>query len=157
MLKICDNLDDIIFILENLREEDKEELNALWGDDWFNLTLDNLKDKKNILILTGKDGNKNIVPIAMGGFYELFEKNSDIACVWMLSSYFIKYNRLLLAKYLKMVISKASLKYGIMYNYIYHTNHEAKNWLKKLGFQFNNPHPEGMDTEKGFEFFYKIK
>ena len=52
-------------------------------------------------------------------------------------------------------LEQASYKYEIIYNYIYKSNYKAKKWLKKLGFNFNNPKPEGLNLEEGFEFFYK--
>lgn len=155
MLRKNINKKDIEFILKNLRNEDIEELKALWGNDWYMQVNLNLKDK-NFYILYGKDKENNEIPIAMGGFSELFEKNAKIACVWLLSSKFISQNKNLLMKTLRIEIEKAEKIYDIMYNYIYKSNFEAKNWLKKLGFNFNNPYPENLKLKKDFEFFYKI-
>ncbi len=155
MLKKYSDIKEIVFILNNLRDEDEAELKALWGDNWYKETLKSLKNK-DILILWGFNLQHILIPIAMGGVEEMFEKNSKIACVWLLSSKFVNGNKHILTKYLKKTIEIASEKFEVLYNYIYHTNYEAKLWLKKLGFSFNNPNPEGIKIQEGFEFFYKI-
>ena len=155
MIKQNPDINDINYILTHLRNEDMEELKAIWKDDWSNKLIENLKDKR-ILVVYGKDENKKYVPIAMGGFHELFEKNSNIACVWLLSTNYVKNNKTLFIKELKKQINKASEKYELMYNYIYKSNKEAKNWLHKLGFNFGCPNPQKLNIEKDFEFFYKL-
>lgn len=155
MLKFCTNLKDIEYILKHLRKEDKKELEALYGNNWYGAVLNNLSDK-DILILSGINNKKEIVPIAMGGFYEPNTSDKSLACVWLLCSYFIDNNKHLLAKTLKNSIEKASKRYEIMYNYIYKSNYEAKGWLKRLGFNFNNPTPDSLKVLNGFEFFYKL-
>ena len=89
MIKECSEKSEIIFVLENLRKEDKEELVALYGDDWKIKTLNDLENKK-FLVLYGKNNYSNIVPIAIGGFYECFNGDKSIACAWLLSSSYIK-------------------------------------------------------------------
>ena len=44
-----------------------------------------------------------------------------------------------------------------MFNYIYKSNFEAKKWLKRFGFKFDNPKPVGLKVKDNFEFFYKVK
>ena len=156
MIKLNPDNSDINYILNHLRVEDIEELKVLWQKDWLNKVSDNLKNK-NILVVYGKDENNKCVPIAMGGFHELFEKHSNIACVWLLSTIHIKNNKTLFIKELKNQINKASEKYELMYNYIYKSNKDAKGWLYKLGFKFGCPNPENLGINKDFEFFYKLK
>ena len=36
------------------------------------------------------------------------------------------------------------------------SNKQAKEWLLKLGFCFDNPKPNGLNVSEGFEFFYKV-
>jgi len=92
----------------------------------------------------------------MGGFYELFDEKLKIACVWLLTTKYVSQNKMTLMKELKNQISFADKKYDLMYNFIYKSNFEAKNWLKKLGFSFDNPKPEGLKIKENFEFFYKL-
>jgi hypothetical protein len=155
MLKKVQKKSEIIFILKNLRNEDKQEVIALYGNLWKKKIL-NESFNKDCLIVYGFDKNGNKIPIAMGGFYEPFKENKTIACVWLLSTCFISENKILFVKILKNQILKADKKYKIMFNFIYKTNFEAKKWLKKLGFKFDNPKPKGMIVKENFEFFYKV-
>ena len=69
MIKYVSEMNEIEFILSNLRDEDREELENLFGENWYQKTLDSLKDEK-FLILYGQGNGKGRVPVAMGGFYE---------------------------------------------------------------------------------------
>ena len=155
MLKKCSNDWEYIFILDNIRDEDKNELYALYGNNWYIETKKMLANK-DFLIMYGKDISGNIVPIALGGFYELYENDTSIAAVWLLSSIYVLNNKTLFFKDIVPLIKSKEKKYKIMYNYIYNSNHRAKGWLKKLGFKFDNPKPKNMEIREGFEFFYKI-
>ena len=97
-----------------------------------------------------------IVPVSMGGFHHVQNKNYKMACVWLLSTRFVKYNKTALMRVLKQQVLKASLDYEIMYNFICKSNFQAKIWLKKLGFRFDNPKPKNLDVKEGFEFFYRV-
>lgn len=149
MLKTDKNMKDILYILKNLRDEDQKEVVAIWGDDWTNKFLENTM-KTDFLILL----NRNI-PIAMGGFVPVLNENFSAACVWLLCSKDVINNRFLLLKTLKEQIEKESKNFDIFYNYIYKSNVEAKEWLKKLGFKFNCPFTRKLNIQKDFEFFYK--
>ena len=102
-----------------------------------------------------KNNNNFLVPIARGGFYDVSKEPCRIACVWLLSTKYVSKNKTALMKALKNQMYLNSSKYDILYNFIYKSNHEAKSWLKKLGFSFDNPHPEGVNMKDGFEFFYR--
>lgn len=143
------------FVLDNLRKEDLQELEANWGLDWKSKILGSLKDKK-IHFAFGKDDKNNIVPIAMGGFQQIFIDNPEIACVWLLTTKYVYKNKLALLRVVRAYIIASEKKYEILYNYIYKSNKQAKNWLLKLGFCFDNPKPRGLILKDGFEFFYKI-
>ncbi len=155
MLKTVSNISEVEYILKNLRPEDKEELENLYGDDWFNCSIKLLNDKET-LVLYGYDYNNNQVPIAIGGFYETDKNNPYIACAWLLSTIYIYKNKTLFLKEAKKQITKAESKYRIMYNYIYKTNKLAKKWLQRFNFRFDKPSPAGIKVSEGFEFFYKI-
>ncbi len=146
---------EIEYILDNLRDEDMQEVQALWKENWRKNIYNSLKSEE-VIILYGRGCKKAKIPIAMGGFKELFEKNSNIACVWMLTGKEASLNKIKVLKTLKQAIKQADEKYDLMYNYIYKSNHTAKKWLSMLGFCFNNPKPAGLKIEKDFEFFYKL-
>lgn len=155
MIKEYKNESEIIFILENLREDDKQELIALYGENWLTETLNDLK-YRNFYVLYGYDYDFKLVPIAIGGFCECFENDKTIACCWLLSSFYIQKNRILFFKSVKRQIKDAEKKYKILYNFIHKTNFSAKKWLKKFGFKFDNPKPNNIEIKDGFEFFYKL-
>lgn len=155
MLKISKNQNEYRFILDNLREEDKQELYLLWGNDWYDLALQSLKDAE-VLVFWGRNKTGEIVPVAMGGFYPVLNKQCKMACVWLLSTMFVKYNKTSLMRVIKQQVLKASLDYKIMYNFICSSNSQAKMWLKKLGFCFDNPKPQNITLKSEFEFFYKV-
>ena len=149
MLKKCE------FILNNLREEDLEELVALWGLNWKEKVIFSIK-KLKVKFAFGRDECGNIIPIAMGGFQKISEENPKIACVWLLSTKYIQSNKLSFMKVLRTHILASEKEYRILYNYIYKSNKKAKEWLLKLGFCFDNPKPNGLNVSEGFEFFYKV-
>lgn len=154
MIKYVSEIKEIEYILSNLRDEDREELENLFGDNWFNRTLDSLKDEK-FLILYGQGNGNGRVPVAMGGFYDIKNEQSAVACVWLLSSRYVSQNKTALMRVLKNQLYANSSKYDVLYNFIYKSNKGAKLWLKKLGFSFDNPNPKEIKLKKDFEFFYK--
>jgi hypothetical protein len=144
---------EILYILNNLRKEDRLELYSLFGKNWKEETINNLKNKKvNILYGYDKVGDKK--PIAMGGFDVVGGIDSRIACVWLLSTPFVSKNQFLFFKELKHQFRKAETRYDIMYNFIYKSNKTAKSWLGHFGFKFDNP--KGIFFKENFEFFYKV-
>lgn len=154
MIKKVKNISEAEFILDNLREEDKAELYALYCDEWKKKTILSLEDKEFYIFYIKNKQNESI-PSAMGGFYQIFDEEPAIACVWLLSSKFIYMNKLRFMKAIKKQIKLASSQYKIMFNFIYKSNFEAKKWLKKSGFKFDNPNPKNIKVPDGFEFFYK--
>ena len=155
MLKKCCSDYEYIFVLNNLRDEDKIELYALFGSKWYQQTIDNLKNK-SFLVFYGKDFENNSVPIAIGGFHSINKGYPKIACVWLLTTIYIYKNKLSFFKMLKSQFKKNNKKYQIMYNFIYKSNYMAKSWLKKFGFKFDNPKPKNIQLPTNYEFFYKV-
>ena len=151
MVKVTKNKKHFESILDNLRQQDLEEVQALWKENWKDEVLKSINGQKTLVLF-----EKNI-PIAMGGFVPIKDKNLRIAVVWLLCSCSVYSNKSLFYKVLKDEIKKAENKYDVMFNYIYKSNFEAKNWLKRLGFQFDNPRPLSLNIIEDFEFFYKVK
>ena len=147
---------DILFVLNNLRQEDLLELELIWGNNWKQTFFESVS-KIDVLFVFGKDEFGDEVPIAMGGFENIPDKELKIACVWLLSTKYIYSNKICFMKELKKQFQKRELDYDILYNYIYKSNKEAKTWLKKLGFLFDNPKPNNLNVRKDFEFFYKVR
>lgn len=151
MVKVTKNRKYFEFILDNLRQQDLEEVQAIWKDNWKEEVLKSIQGQKTIVLFS------NNLPIAMGGFVSVKDKNIKIAVVWLLCSYLVSNNKTLLYKALHDEVLKAEKRYDLMFNYIFKSNFEAKKWLKRLGFKFDNPKPIGLKIKDGFEFFYKVK
>jgi hypothetical protein len=156
MLKVSENEAEALFVLNDLRDEDKCELKALYGRNWKKKTLLSIKDKK-FYVLYGYNKEKQSVPVAIGDFCQIFPEDSSVACVWLLTSKNIYRNKLLFLREFIPLFKRRSLEYDIMFNFIYKSNIQAKRWLQKFGFKFDNPHPKGIEVKDGFEFFYKTK
>lgn len=142
------------FIIENIRDEDFQEMQALWGISWKKEMMNSLMNTNCIFSMAQNKSGK-IIPIAVGGFQKVFPSNPKIACVWLISSAFVKENKKEFFKDISFILEKASTEYSIFYNFIYKSNYEAKNWLKKFGFKFDNPNPKNIYVAPNFEFFYK--
>ncbi len=155
MLKKDKNTNDVNFILENLRKEDLNEIKALWGRNYKQKVFESINNT-DYLILIGVNDKTEKIPVAIGGFYEVYKDNPNIACVWLLSTKYIKYNKKEFFSALKKQLEYAETKYFVMYNFIYKENFEAKKWLRKFGFKFDNPKPDGIRVPENFEFFYKL-
>lgn len=151
MFRVNKNLQDVQYILDNLRYEDLSELQALWGENWREETLKNIMETDfEVLLGKTKKGKK---PVVMGGIWEVQE---GVGCAWLLSTPEVKNHRHCLLRELKREVEKSKKKFSLIYNFIYKKNFEAKRWLKWLGFRFDNPHPKGIEVPFGFEFFYLI-
>ena len=146
----------LYYILNHLREEDKKELMKLYSGNWYEKTIESLENQE-FLVLYGVDDKKNNVPIAIGGVDPIFNKSERIACVWLLSTIWVRLNKKLFLNTLKTQSLLAEKEFDILFNFIYESNCGAKKWIKKLGFKFDNPKPKGFSMEDGFEFFYKSK
>lgn len=144
------------FILNNIRDEDLQEMQCLWGVDWKKKVLKTINLDK-VIFAFGQDEFEDDVPIAMGGFVDMSGENLKIACVWLISTKYVSKNKISFMKELKKQFYKNEVDYDILYNYIYTSNKEAKRWLYKLGFSFDNPKPEHLKVQKDFEFFYKLR
>ena len=138
---------DILYILENLREEDRFELFLQYGNNWKKKAF--LRLKKSKMIILKED---NGFPFAMGGI----EGIDDIACVWLLTTQKVEHYKTKLLKEIKKELDLNSSKYQVYFNYICTSNKQAKKWLSKLGFRFDNPHPKNINVKNGFEFFYRL-
>ena len=149
------NPKDVMYILENLRKEDIEECKIVHGADWKQKSFDAVMQTDfEVLVGVTKNGD---IPVCMGGVWHLEKDDSKIATAWLLSTDEVQNHKISLLKELKKEFEKYDKKYDLTYNLIYEKNYMAKNWLKWLGFRFDNPKPEGFNVPEGFEFFYRLK
>ena len=156
MLKKTNDKLILYYVLNNLREEDKKELINIYSIDWYEKTVESFANRE-FLVLYGFDNKKNNVPIAIGGVDTIFDKSHRIACVWLLSTIWVSNNKKLFFNTLKTQSLLAEKEFDVLFNFVYQSNYSSKKWIKKLGFNFDNPKPIGFSIEDGFEFFYKLK
>ena len=94
---------------------------------------------------------------AMGGAWQIENNPKGVGVCWMLSTDEIFNHKICLLRELKKEFVKYDEKFWFLYNIIYAKNSFAKGWLKRFGFKFDNPKPEGVHVPYGFEFFYRIR
>ena len=154
MYRARKNEKDVKYILDNLRKEDKDELLAIYGNNYKQKVMDNIM-KTEFYVLLGKTKDKDI-PVVMGGIWEVIPNNPHIGGAWLLSTDKVKNHKMTLLRELRKEVEAADEKFILTYNLIYEENKEAKKWLKWLGYRFDKPKPEGMVIPEGFEFFYRV-
>lgn len=147
------NIEDIRYILEHLREEDKHEALIQKGENYVEECINDIMNSDSYFVLGCKKSDDT--PVCMGGCANTSEQGVGI--VWLLCTPEIVNHQMCLLKNLKKDILLLSEDYWFMFNMLYSENELAKKWLKKFGFNFDTPHPEGLNVPKDFEFFYRIR
>ncbi len=149
------NEKDVLYILEHLRAEDLEEVKAVHGELWKEKVFnDIMKTDFDVLMGINKDGD---IPVCMGGAWHIERDPKGIGVVWMLCTDDIVNHKICLLRELKKEFQKYDKNFWYLYNFIYSKNEFSKQWLKWIGFKFDNPKPAGMNIPEGFEFFYRVK
>jgi hypothetical protein len=144
--------EDIKYILDNLRHEDEIECKTLFGENWKEDALKNIINTE-VTIGKTKDGD---IPVVMGGVHQQETDIEGVGTIWLLCTEDIKKHIVCLLKELSYDLGKIDEKYWLTYNFIYGSS-SSKKWLKKLGFKFDNPRPQGLNIPEGFEFFYRVR
>lgn len=147
------NEKDILYILEHLRSEDKQEAITQKGENYKEIILEEIMNCKTRTYLGCRKSDN--LPVCIGGFTDTNEKGVGI--VWLLSTPEIENNKTCLLRHIIGAFEEIDAKYWLTCNILFSENRFAKRWLKKLGYKFNNPKPEGLDVPDGFEFFYRMR
>ena len=147
------NEKDILYILEHLRSEDKHEAITQKGENYKQIILEEIMNCKTRTYLGCRKSDD--LPICIGGFTDTQEKG--VGVVWLLSTPEIENNKTCLLRHIVGAFEEIDAKYWFTCNILFSENKFAKRWLKKLGYKFNNPKPDGIDVPDGFEFFYRIR
>lgn len=155
--------DDILFVLDNLREEDRIECQLSRGVNYKKLILDDfMRFSPSDFILLAKTKNEDI-PVLIAGACSL-DNQEQIGSVFLLSTPEIEKHQICFLREMKKELEKYDEKFSFLFNKIYKTNKLAKNWLKWAGFIFPQEQlkPNFIDKEflkleipKDFEFFYR--
>ena len=160
----CENYttDDIEYILDNLRKEDRLEVIQNKGENYKEIILDEISKNKDKEILVAKTKNDN-TPVLIHGCWGLYE-NPSIGIIWMLSTPEIVNHQKCFLREMKKELKKIDEKFGLTLNQLYKENYIAKNWLKWVGFRF--PAEEKIknlidkeflkaNIHENFEIFYR--
>lgn len=154
MFRASNNSEDLMYILNHLRKEDEEELKSFSGENWKLKAFINHKHLDDLVIGKTKDNN---TPVLIAGITQKKTDPEGVGLVILLSTDEIKNHKFCFLREIKKEIKKSEDKYWFLYNFIYKDNFEAKNWLKWLGFKFDNSKFKDIDKLKDFEFFYRIR
>ena len=155
LLKKSKNNKDVKFILNNLRAVDIEESKFVYGENWKKASLKNIMNP-TCQVVIGVDKDTNL-PVCMGGVSPMGEYVNGIGVVWFLSTDDIKKHKYSVLKEFKKQFEEYDKTYWFLYNFIFHKNRLAKNWLKWLGFCFDLKNIYKTKVSLEFEFFYRIR
>ena len=156
------NIKDCEYILDNLREEDRLEVETARGKNWKTEILKDLENSK-IPFLLGKTKKENI-PVLICGAWCTDINNPAVGIVWLLSTPEIEKHQITFLREMKKEIKKYDEQFGILYNQIYKSNNLAKRWLKWVGFRFPSEEKKltvldriflSSKPPKDFEVFYR--
>lgn len=147
------NKKDILYILNNLREEDKLECLVSKGENYiYEIAKDILENEGHFILGCSK---KDDTPVVMGGCCKTQEEG--VGCVWMLSTPEVEQHQICLLRNIKELMGEFDKDYWITFNLIFSKNFLAKKWLKKMGYSFNLARPVLSVIPSDFEFFYRIR
>lgn len=147
------NKDDILYILNHLRKEDLHEAKIQKGDNFKELILNEILEDKCETYLGCRKSDD--LPICIGGYTNTNEEGVGI--VWLLSTDEIVKYKTCLFRHIINALKDIDNRYWLTCNILFSENIFAKNWLRKIGYRFDNPKPELLNVQEGFEFFYRIR
>lgn len=147
------NEKDVLYILENLRPEDRLEAIVQKGEDYKQIILNEIMNTKTRTYLGCSETDNT--PVGIGGFSDTQE--NGVGVVWLLSTPEIEKHKTRLLRCIIEAFEEIDSKYWLTWNILFSENKFAKRWLKKLGYRFDNPKPDGLNIPDGFEFFYRIR
>ena len=136
---------DCIYLSENLRQEDIQEIKAVVGNLPPLLSLlTGLKMSSVPLVIC----NADCKPVAMLGVVP----NGLIGFIWMVGTDDLKKISLSFLRNSKDVCDVLKGKHQILHNYVDKRNKLHINWLKWMGFSIINEVNYGIENRKFYEF-----
>lgn len=146
------NEKDLLFILQNLREEDIEELKVSHGDNYIQAEMKSIFENCEAMLAVDDKTEK---PIFVYGVHPLPYGNEAI--IFLLSTpEIVKYIRSFMIE-MKKELEEYDKRFFYLSNIIYEKNFIAKKWLKKVGFKFDYTEFCFYKVPDGFEYFYRIR
>ena len=135
---------DCIYLSENLRKEDIQEIQAVTGLPPLLSLLTGLKMSSVPLVIC----NADCKPVAMLGVVP----NGLIGFIWMVGTDDLKKISLSFLRNSKDVCDVLKGKHQILHNYVDKRNKLHINWLKWMGFTIINEVTYGVENRKFYEF-----
>ena len=135
---------DCIYLSENLRKEDIQEIQAVTGLPPLLSLLTGLKMSSVPLVIC----NADCKPVAMLGVVP----NGFIGFIWMVGTDDLKKISLSFLRNSKDVCDVLKGKHQILHNYVDKRNKLHINWLKWMGFSIINEVNYGIENRKFYEF-----
>tara|TARA_Y100000114_G_scaffold61725_1_gene56585 strand:- start:149 stop:619 length:471 start_codon:yes stop_codon:yes gene_type:complete len=135
---------DCIYLSENLRKEDIQEIQAVTGLPPLLSLLTGLKMSSVPLVIC----NADCKPVAMLGVVP----NGLIGFIWMVGTDDLKKISLSFLRNSKDVCDVLKGKHQILHNYVDKRNKLHINWLKWMGFSIINEVNYGIENRKFYEF-----
>lgn len=135
------NTPDLVFILENIRDQDASELKAAHGNNWKETTFKNILES-DYYIGYSKDDKPVLV-------FGVAKKSDDIGIIWMLSTQEIT-EQISFLRQAKKFVENCSNNYQVLCNFVHEENSLAIKWLISLGFKFDYE----CQGKENFIFFY---
>ncbi len=146
------NKKDVLFILQNLREEDIEELKISHGNNYIQAEMNSIFNDCEAMLAVDEKTEK---PIFIYGVSPL--PDGKEAIIFMLSTpEIVKYTRSFFIEMTKE-LEEYDKRFFYLSNIIYEKNFLAKKWLKKAGFKFDNPKLCFCQVPDKFEYFYRLR
>ena len=135
---------DCIYLSENLRKEDIQEIQAVTGLPTLLSLLTGLKMSSVPLVIC----NADCKPVAMLGVVP----NGLIGFIWMVGTDDLKKISLSFLRNSKDVCDVLKGIHQILHNYVDKRNKLHINWLKWMGFSIINEVNYGIENRKFYEF-----
>ena len=135
---------DCIYLSENLRKEDIQEIQAVTGLPPLLSLLTGLKMSSVPLVIC----NADCKPVAMLGVVP----NGLIGFIWMVGTDDLKKISLSFLRNSKDVCDVLKGKHQILHNFVDKRNKLHINWLKWMGFSIINEVNYGIENRKFYEF-----
>lgn len=138
--------DDIEFVIQNIRDEDVEEINAMSGE--------NVHD---ILMSTANIKDNSWVWERCGTVHAIFGVNpvpdkKGVGVVWMLATKSFDEHFMTFASASRSVFKSVVEGYDYIFNYVYEKNIKSIKWLVWLGFTVRDAEKIGVNGAKFHRF-----
>lgn len=131
------SVDEIEYIIENLRDQDRKEIAASHGKHAYRMLRDTVSDPETRVGIANGD------PICLFGVTPKSVIGGG-GTPWMVSTEDIKRHKVVFLRHSSAWVRSMRQKYGHLSNYVDDRNTVSKRWLRWLGFEFEEPAPYGV-------------